>query len=366
MFQFKWSEYAYTKLGNHETLRNPSTVRRIAFTSLLFILVFYLVISVLQTSHDLVTDINEGPLKEDEIEFTLENCGCRRRLQFNANPEDLSFNQTTCGKDAFMRGPHQKIVGFSFYGDINSDYSKKKGYFEGIIGNLELMPKYYPGWVMRLYYDLDAKDPVFQDLCQLACKHKNLDICDAKHLPGTPFIDASRVFAMNWRFFPTLDPQVDFYVSRDLDSRFSDREQSAVQEWLDSKYDFHFMRDHPHHGTKILGSGWGSKLVRVQTRMNWQKAWNSGFTDKLVWAKRNSYGPDQAFLSRYVWPWAKKTSISHDSYTCKNYPRTKGFPTQRKNEPNNFVAAVVAENHTLWKTCPPACRPKSHPDWEHC
>ena len=107
-----------------------------------------------------------------------------------------------------MRGPHQKIVGFSFYGDINSDYSKKKGYFEGIIGNLELMPKYYPGWVMRLYYDLDAKDPVFQDLCQLACKHKNLDICDAKHLPGTPFIDASRIFAMNWRFFPTLDPQV--------------------------------------------------------------------------------------------------------------------------------------------------------------
>ena len=107
-----------------------------------------------------------------------------------------------------MRGPHQKIVGFSFYGDINSHYSKKKGYFEGIIGNLELMPKYYPGWVMRLYYDLDAKDPVFQDLCQLACKHKNLDICDAKHLPGTPFIDASRVFAMNWRFFPTLDPQV--------------------------------------------------------------------------------------------------------------------------------------------------------------
>ena len=100
MFQFKWSEYAYTKLGNHETLRNPSIVRRIAFTSLLFILVFYLVISVLQTSHDLVTDINEGPLKEDEIEFTLENCGCRRRLQFNANPEDLSFNQTTCGKDA--------------------------------------------------------------------------------------------------------------------------------------------------------------------------------------------------------------------------------------------------------------------------
>jgi hypothetical protein len=70
------------------------------------------------------------------------------------------------------------------------------------------MPKYYPGWIMRLYYDLDKTDPVLKDLCKLACNDPNIDICDAKHLPGTPFIDASKVFAMDWRFFPTLDPQV--------------------------------------------------------------------------------------------------------------------------------------------------------------
>ena len=95
-----------------------------------------------------------------------------------------------------MRGSAQKIVGFSFYGDINTPKNKKKGiylmswhfeiltqtiiifvhiiftslfstphvcflgYFEGIVGNLELMPIYYPGWVMRLYYDLDDNDPI--------------------------------------------------------------------------------------------------------------------------------------------------------------------------------------------------------------
>ena len=90
-----------------------------------------------------------------------------------------------------MRGTGQKIVGFSFYGDINTPKNKKKGiylvllhfriltqtimiivfvlftlyfcsigYFEGIVGNLELMPIYYPGWVMRLYYDLDDNDPI--------------------------------------------------------------------------------------------------------------------------------------------------------------------------------------------------------------
>ena len=102
----------------------------------------------------------------------------------------------------------QKIVGFSFYGDLNTDHSRSKGYFEGIRGNLELMPKYYPGWIMRIYFDLDPKHPVLQDLCDLACNNEQLDICHAGKLPGTPMKDARKVFAMNWRFFPTLDPQV--------------------------------------------------------------------------------------------------------------------------------------------------------------
>ena len=106
----------------------------------------------------------------------------------------MSYNQTTCSYDAFRRGPNQKIIGFSFYGNIDSDYSKKKGYFEGIVGNLELMPKFYPGWTMRLYYDLDKRDPVLKDLCDLACRDSNIDICDAKHLPGTPFVGLKTIF----------------------------------------------------------------------------------------------------------------------------------------------------------------------------
>ena len=32
------------------------------------------------------------------------------------------------------------------------------GYFDGIVENLSLLKEYYPGWVMRLYYDLDDDD----------------------------------------------------------------------------------------------------------------------------------------------------------------------------------------------------------------
>ncbi len=35
-------------------------------------------------------------------------------------------------------------------------------------------------------------------------------MCHASELPGTPMVNAEDVFAMNWRFFPTLDPQVNY------------------------------------------------------------------------------------------------------------------------------------------------------------
>jgi len=355
--------HVYTKLSTIRDIgvvKSPLT-RRLGIVISLCFLSSYLVI-IFQTK--LVQ--NKGITDGEETGFILEHCGCRRHLKgVKANPPNITYKQTTCSYDAYRRGPHQKIVGFSFYGNINSDYSKKKGYFDGIVGNLELMPKFYPGWTMRLYYDLDKKDPILKDLCDLACRDSNIDICDTKHLPGTPFVDATKVFAMNWRFFPTLDPQVDLYVSRDLDSRLNDREQAAVQEWLQSTKAFHFMRDHPSHGTPILGCGWGCKLTDT-VRLQWKTTWQKGFKDKIVWADRKSWGPDQKFLSRHVWPWAKRLSIGHDSYTCESYPYTKGFPTQRRNEPNNFVASVVNENNTLWKECPKKCRPQEHLDWIHC
>ena len=70
----------------------------------------------------------------------------------------------------------------------------------------------------RLYYDIDDGDDVLVDLCEMACRDPNLDLCFIRDLPGTPIVDASGVFAMNWRFFPTLDPQVSYviYVSFSL------------------------------------------------------------------------------------------------------------------------------------------------------
>ena len=46
------------------------------------------------------------------------------------------------------------------------------------------MDTFYPGYVMRVYYDLD--DSVLDDLKSLQSSTHNLDICNIKELPGMP------------------------------------------------------------------------------------------------------------------------------------------------------------------------------------
>ena len=119
----------------------------------------------------------------------------------------MLYNVTTCGQDAYRRGVNQRVVSFSFYGKPGSNVKHEK-YLAGIASNARNIAAKYPGWVMRLYYDLPEKDPVKDELCKLACEENNIDLCHAKNLPGSPIVDATGVFPMNWRFFPSLDPQV--------------------------------------------------------------------------------------------------------------------------------------------------------------
>ena len=65
-----------------------------------------------------------------------------------------------------------------------------------------------------------------------ACQDSLLDLCPAISLPK--FGNATKLYPLIWRFLPAIDPQVDIFFSRDLDSRISDREAAAVSEFLKS------------------------------------------------------------------------------------------------------------------------------------
>ena len=102
------------------------------------------------------------------------------------------------------------------------EVSSQRKYFLGIKENLDLMRKFYPGWTMRVYYQVNEyQGQVMKNLCELVCSEPELDICDANTNPKLG--NASMLYPLLWRFLPVIDRQVDYFLSRDLDSRISVR-----------------------------------------------------------------------------------------------------------------------------------------------
>lgn len=292
-------------------------------------------------------------------------CGCR---VVKSGPYE-----STCSDTADFRGPDQRVISYSFYGgSLNTDY------FNGIRGNLADVESYYPGYVMRLYTDVSPGQDGHSYLCGLFCHTGSiLDVCPVQNLGH----NMSTEFGMLWRFAPMADPLVGEWHSRDLDSRPSQREVDAVNDWLPSGKTYHIMRDNPVHNTKILGGAFGMQFIKDNKDKDRRSLAKSLFLNMLA-GSRATKGYDQTVLKKHVWPHAEHDSVAHDSYLCLyNNPRVgnrdsahRAFPTQRVNskgygEPHatNFVGSnggKIFLPHS--KQCPPECRPVDHQDWLLC
>jgi hypothetical protein len=74
---------------------------------------------------------------------------------------------------------------------------------------------------------------------------------------GAEVVKMSNEDKMFGRFLIALDPTVDRYIIRDIDSRLNTRERIAVEEWIQSKMPLHSIRDHPNHCHTFNGGMWG-------------------------------------------------------------------------------------------------------------
>eukprot|EP00095_Tigriopus_kingsejongensis_P005425 maker-scaffold576_size132709-snap-gene-0.17 protein:Tk05425 transcript:maker-scaffold576_size132709-snap-gene-0.17-mRNA-1 annotation:"hypothetical protein DAPPUDRAFT_96285" len=290
---------------------------------------------------------NADPNREVFQKMDIAQCACSKLVPTNEIPRIFPFTKdnTTCDTSTWIRGPHQNVIGFSYFEHPNkAAKAQSRKYLQGIQDNLELIQKYYPGYVMRLYHNLSPESPVMESLCHLTCHEPMLDLCDISQNPRLG--NATVLYATLWRFLPVLDVQVDTFFSRDLDSRVNPREVAAVQQFLDSRKAFHVMRDHPAHSTYIMAGMWGAKVNKL--RKNFIYSFRDLFKNKLAYLPNDEGGYDQIALLRYVWKWAKKDLMAHDSYNCYKFASAQAFPTQRaRNQVGNFVGSVVSLNSTL-------------------
>jgi hypothetical protein len=90
------------------------------------------------------------------------------------------------------------------------------------------------------------------------------------------------------------------------------------------------MRDHPAHGTAILGGMWGAKKGTVPDMKNMIE----------FYVKGNFWQVDQNFLREIIYPKILNNSFVHDSFFTFETEKYI-FPTERKNK--EFVGDVFDE-----------------------
>ena len=208
----------------------------------------------------------------------------------------------------------KKIIAFSLWGE-------NPMYWIGALKNIELLKEYYPGWICRFYIDSNSKQELINTI-----KGDNVELV---------LVDSKDSFHdMFWRFWASEDSNVDIYLSRDCDSRITEREVVAINEWLESDKDFHIMRDHPYHTVPILGGMWGCRNGLMR-KINLSEKINQ-------WGKYERKGIDQDFLGQVIYPLVKNNSFEHSEFGLNYGSETKPFSTERNNY--EFVGDVFDEN----------------------
>ena len=190
-------------------------------------------------------------ISDDENEITVLVKKGNITRKYNVDTKDLR-NSKCDVYNVVRRGPHQKIISYTLYGNGTDNRGRKKNYYNLLKRLVVLNNKIYNGWIMRIYFD---DSTIKSLLCDIEC-HKgennefydNVDFCYLGAVPfGLPFdmkhiLNATYMHLMIARWLPIDDPFVDYFISRDVDALISNREKHAVDEWIKEKTLFHIMR----------------------------------------------------------------------------------------------------------------------------
>ena len=226
-----------------------------------------------------------------------------------------------------------KYISYSVWGD-------NKVYTYGIIENVLDAKKYYEGWIVRVHYNDTVPTQIIDWL-------KEQDNVEVVHHPG---LDTKASNSL-WRFEDLFIKDATV-ISRDADSRFTEREVSIVKEWLQSTKDFHIIRDHRHHMVPIMAGAFGcrnncleyvglpTQVINInQAPMNYMKGFDllTSFRNGIP-HDRDKYLVDQIYLAQYIYRYVINNSIVHCSHNAYEPFAKRIHPVE-----TGFVGEVVTE-----------------------
>lgn len=205
------------------------------------------------------------------------------------------------------------VISFSLFGN-NPIYTI------GCIKNAELHKTILRDWEMRVYHDDSVNQDILKRLLDLGVNlvNTNLNIS----------------YGRLWRFLPASESNVDYFISRDSDSRISLRDEAAINEWFESKKKFNIIREHPIGHCWVMNAGmWGCKGGSVKNILD------------LMMNYKNYMGQttfDQHFLREVIYPIAKESVIVHDEF-CNLDDSAKKIERDRFLDDYAFIGESIDE-----------------------
>ncbi|MBB3811325.1 tetratricopeptide (TPR) repeat protein [Pseudochelatococcus contaminans] len=245
--------------------------------------------SDIDTRNALVTLLARADRKNDALAqgfINLIEKDRRSTEYFNSQNEKPALKATEPLRAYNPRAHAKNIIAFSLWGD-------NPVYVHGAIQNARITPHLYTGWKARFYHDDSVPADALEELRRAGAQ--TIRVVDPDLARVKPF----------WRFLASDDPQIDFFLCRDADSRLNGQELIAVEEWLRSGKAFHIMRDHVYHMELILAGMWGGAAGLLPSIREILRKSPKYFDNKFA---------DQLFLANEVWPLIKDHTLTHDTY----------------------------------------------------
>ena len=199
------------------------------------------------------------------------------------------------------------LITFSLFGD-------NPLYCVGAVENARLAKEIYPDWTARFYVAQDVPENYIEEIEShgaevVRCEKKN------------------SYDGLNWRFRPLYDPSVEFWISRDADSRLSWREKNAVDEWLVSGKTAHLMRDAVNHVYTMMAGMFGINNKLFHQKHGMINLDNQGANIRTA---------DQTILEQYIWPLSQHDHVCHDYW---RHSKIEGQPTYKLGDHVHFNQA---------------------------
>lgn len=172
-----------------------------------------------------------------------------------------------------------KVFSFCLYGN-------KKKYIDGFFKNVEIIQKNFPDFEIHLYKGSDVTSEF----------PPSIRIFD---------VNLNNAELMIYRFFVADMENLEVGFVRDADSRIYQRDIWCINEFIHSTKQFHIVRDHFWHKTKITGGLWGMKKNNLEIQKTYHQ-----------WKNENQnicgmYDTDQKFLDQCIYEKIKSNVLIH-------------------------------------------------------